>query len=407
MFMKLRKFHFILILILGLLFISKLALAQPEPSSLPKLTIFHSPSCHRCHQIKETVMPGIEKEFKDSIVVEYRDISDMENYKILLSLKERFNPKMALKVPIFFFKGRLLNYEELSQRSMFVQQNVARNLRRLITGSLKKSHWETGSLDADLLAHFRNFTPLAVISAGLIDGVNPCAFTVIVFFISFLTLQGYRKRELIVIGAGFIFSVFLTYLLIGLGLFNFLYQLKGFWFVTRAFNISIGAFSIILGVLALYDFVKYRKTRETEGLLLQLPASVKKRIQYVIGLHYRKTTPSSSSQPEGQKHILRLTLTAFITGFLVSILEAVCTGQTYLPTISFILKTTALKLQALLYLLVYNLMFIVPLGIIFVLALLGVTSQQFASFMKKHLLTIKILMAILFFGFGVFLIWRI
>ncbi|MFH0826527.1 MAG: hypothetical protein V1923_01365, partial [Candidatus Omnitrophota bacterium] len=263
-----------------------------------------------------------------------------------------------------------------------------------------------GSLGVDLLAHFRNFTPLAVISAGLIDGVNPCAFTVIVFFISFLTLQGYRKRELIVIGTGFIFSVFLTYLLIGLGLFNFLYQLKGFWAVTRAFNISIGAFSIILGCLALYDFVKYRKTKETEGLLLQLPAAVKRRIQYVIGLHYRKTTPSSSGRPERQKHILALTLTAFVTGFLVSILEAVCTGQTYLPTISFILKTTVLKLQALFYLLVYNFMFIVPLGIIFVLALMGVASQQFAALLKKHLLTIKILMALLFFGFGLFLIWR-
>ncbi|MFH1458105.1 MAG: hypothetical protein ABIG31_02925 [Candidatus Omnitrophota bacterium] len=394
--MKIRKFSFILMLVPGLLFIFTPALAQPQPRDLSKLIVFFSPSCHRCTEIKNTVMPDIEKQYKDSIVIEYRDISDIENYKFLLSLRDKYNPKMALRVPIFFFKGKLLS----------PQKDAARDLRMFLIQSLRSPHREPQIPGIDLLAHFKKFTPLAIISAGLIDGINPCAFTVIVFFISFLALQGYRKKELILIGTGFIFSVFLTYLLIGVGLFNFLYQLKGFWVLTKAFNISIGAFSIILGALALYDFVKYRQTRQTEGLLLQLPVSIKRRIQYVIGLHYRKTGSSSFPQDDGKKHLFRLTLTAFITGFLVSILEAVCTGQTYLPTISFILKTNALKLQALAYLLVYNLMFIVPLGVIFVLALLGVNSQQFAHFLKKHLLTIKILMAILFFGFGIFLIWR-
>jgi threonine/homoserine/homoserine lactone efflux protein len=51
-------------------------------------------------------------------------------------------------------------------------------------------------------------------------------------------------------------------------------------------------------------------------------------------------------------------------------------------------------------------MFIVPLLIIFLFALLGVTSEQFSKFLKKHLLMIKILMAALFFALGIFLIWR-
>ena len=406
MVMKLEKFLYILVVISGLLFVSKPALAQTETSDLCKLIVFYSPSCQLCHQIKETVIPDLENEFEGVLVVEYLDTSDMENYKFLLSLRQRFNPGMKIRVPTFFFKDRLISYEELMPKSGFVQQNISRNLRIFIEASLKKSHEEMGVKGIDLLSHFRDFTPLAVISAGLIDGVNPCAFTVIVFFMSFLALQGYRRRELIFIGTGFIFSVFLTYLLIGLGLFNFLYRIKGFWIVTRIFNVSIGALSILLGFFALYDFVKYRKTQETEGLLLQLPAAVKRHIQYVIGLHYRKTALSSSGEAGAQKHIFRLTCAAFVTGFLVSLLEAVCTGQTYLPTISFILKTTALKGQALFYLLLYNFMFIMPLGAIFVLALMGVTSQQFASFLKKHLLTIKILMAILFFGFGIFLIWR-
>lgn len=43
---------------------------------------------------------------------------------------------------------------------------------------------------------------------------------------------------------------------------------------------------------------------------------------------------------------------------------------------------------------------------IFIFVLLGATSAQFSGFLKKNILTIKILMAILFLSLGVFLIWR-
>jgi cytochrome c biogenesis protein CcdA len=97
---------------------------------------------------------------------------------------------------------------------------------------------------------------------------------------------------------------------------------------------------------------------------------------------------------------------ALVAGFLVSLLEAVCTGQVYLPTISFVLKSTTLKFQALAYLLLYNIMFIAPLVVIFALALLGTSSQQFSDFLKKRLGVIKILMAVLFFALGIYLLWR-
>jgi len=51
-------------------------------------------------------------------------------------------------------------------------------------------------------------------------------------------------------------------------------------------------------------------------------------------------------------------------------------------------------------------MFVVPLLVIFILALIGVTSGQFYQFLKKHLLAIKVLMAVLFFGLGIYLILR-
>lgn len=365
-----------------------------EPPDSRDLIIFYSPSCSRCAKAKAEIMPGIEKKLKGRINIVYRDITDLENYKILLALRDQFDPKLEIELPVFFFENSFVNGKG----------DVAANLEQLISRSFIAGSRGGKLPRVDLISIFLGFEPLAVTAAGLIDGINPCAFTVIVFFISFLALQGYRKKELVIIGLSFIAAVFVTYLLIGLGIFNFFYYLKGFWLARKIINISIGAFSIGLGIFAAVDLLKFRKTGKTDGLFLQLPQLVKNRIHAVIGSHYRKD--SQEKEGAGPRPMRGLLFSALVTGFLISILEAVCTGQVYLPTIAFVLKTSTLKLEALGYLLLYNLMFIIPLLIIFLFALLGVTSGEFSNFLKKRMVLIKFLMALLFFGLGAFLIWR-
>ena len=381
---------FIFLLLIVLLPVKILASDKQDPA---KLIMFHSPSCHRCIQVKQEIMPDIEKEFKDKIIFEYRDVSQLDNYKILLGLLQQNPGGIKFQVPLFYLGGKFLT----------AKGQLRDNLRNFLTvGIERKSTLRLNSVD--LVAYFKTFVPAAVVFAGLSDGINPCAFTVIVFFISFLALQGYRKRELILIGLTFIFAVFLTYLSIGLGVFNFFYRFAGFWAVTHLLNIIIGILSIMFGVLSIYDFIKFKKSGSTEGLILQLPKPIKERIHKVVGFFYRKSF--QEKQEKTKPALTRLLFSALATGFLVSLLEAVCTGQVYLPTISFVLKSTTFKFQALGYLLLYNIMFIVPLIVIFVLALLGISSQQFSSFLKKRLGLIKILMGILFFGLGAYLLWR-
>jgi cytochrome c biogenesis protein CcdA len=251
----------------------------------------------------------------------------------------------------------------------------------------------------DLVKHFLSFGIFAIVIAGLIDGINPCAFTVIVFFISFLAFQGYKKRELLLIGLSFIFAVFLTYVLIGLGIFRFLYALRNFYFITKTIYYLIGAFCFLLGIFAIYDFWLLKKTGVTEGMFLQLPRVIKNRIHAIIGTHYRKASEERKTTVSSGG-LVGLIVSAFITGFLVSLLEAVCTGQLYLPTIAFVLKEATLRVRAFGYLLLYNLMFTTPLLVVLALALLGTTSEGFSRFTKKHMAAIKISMAILFFGLG-------
>jgi hypothetical protein len=383
--------------ILFTLFFSQGLAAQAPAEEGPqlKLIFFQTLSCHECQAVKEEILPRIKEKFRQKIDIEYRDIADIKNYEFLLSLKKQYGLTQDLKVPIVLAGEKFLSGRE----------KIGRELDKTIEEALSSSGpKEARGFKVDLTKYFLSFTPLAVIFSGLIDGINPCAFTVIVFFISFLSLQGYRKRELFIIGAVFIAAVFLTYLLLGLGLFGFFYSLKVFWLLRRLINLGIGIFSLFLGCLAVYDFLKYKKTGKAEDMTLQLPESLKKRIHSLIGLHYRK---SSSGDPAALKRsILRLILAAFVTGFLISLLEAVCTGQTYLPTITFILKTTPIKLRAIGFLILYNFMFVVPLFLILAFALMGVSSEQFGRVLKQHFLTVKALMAGLFFGLGIFLIWK-
>ncbi|MDD5464963.1 MAG: hypothetical protein PHP73_01270 [Candidatus Omnitrophica bacterium] len=389
--LKITRDFFIFLLLAALLPAKILA---ADKQDLPRLIIFHSLSCHRCVEVKQEVMPALENEFKDKLIFEYRDIGQIENYTMVLGLLKKSGASTSFQTPLFYLGGKFLS----------AQGQVGDNLRNFILQGLKNIQPAAQPAGFDLTAHFKSFVPAAIIIAGLEDGINPCAFTVIVFFISFLAVQGYRRRDLIFIGAAFIFAVFLTYLGIGLGIFNFFYHFKGFGLISRWFNLIIGALSILFGILAVYDFIKFKKTGSTDELILQLPKPVKERIHKVIGFFYRK----SPEEKEGKSlpGVGKLVLSALITGFLVSLLEAVCTGQMYLPTISFVLKSSTLKLQALGYLLLYNIMFVIPLIVILILALLGTSSAQFSNFLKKHLGLIKILMAVLFFSLGLFLIWR-
>ena len=58
----------------------------------------------------------------------------------------------------------------------------------------------------------------AVIGGGMIDGINPCMFTVIIFFTAYLSYLKKAKKEIVIAGMLFTVAVFLTYYAVGLGL---------------------------------------------------------------------------------------------------------------------------------------------------------------------------------------------
>jgi hypothetical protein len=98
---------------------------------------------------------------------------------------------------------------------------------------------------------------------------------------------------------------------------------------------------------------------------------------------------------------------AFITGLAVSIIELACTGQVYLPTIIFVMGVPELRARALAYLLLYNLMFILPLVVVFILAFRGTTSRQLTQFLQTRAATVKLAMSALFLALSGWLFYAV
>jgi hypothetical protein len=131
---------------------------------------------------------------------------------------------------------------------------------------------------------------------------------------------------------------------------------------------------------------------------LQVPNFLKKRIHHII----RTRSSEFEENKEGQS--ARLLLIAIFIGFIVTLLQSTCTSQVYLPTLLFVTNIPSLRGSAVLYLILYNLIYILPLLVIFGIVYWGITSEQLSFFIQKRASTIKLLTAIFFFALAGILI---
>jgi cytochrome c biogenesis protein CcdA/glutaredoxin len=242
-----------------------------------------------------------------------------------------------------------------------------------------------------LVERFKSFGALAVLGAGLIDGLNPCAFATLVFFISYMAFTGRRGRDILLVGGAFALGVFLTYLLVGVGLLKVVQSLPFFTSLGRWVYLLTAVLCITLAVLTFRDYLKARKGQASE-MTLKLPLRLRRQINRVIR--------------EGAQ-VRAFVLVALVTGFIVSLIELACTGQVYLPTIIFVLSVPELASKAFLYLLLYCIMFIIPLIIVFVVSYLGTTSEQLSSLVGRHTATVKLLTGLLFVALALWMTWAL
>jgi hypothetical protein len=171
--------------------------------------------------------------------------------------------------------------------------------------------------------------------------------------------------------------------LIGIGLSKIVSVIKIKSVVGKIFYIFLGIITLVFAVLSFVDMVAIKKIESGSQakVYLQLPGFLRMKIYDFVD----KTAKFKYIIPIG-----------FFLGIGISLIEFFCTGQIYLPTIMYMFAYESLKVKAFFYLVLYCLMYVLPLVIIFVCVLFGLNSEIIEEFNRRYTKTVKFLTGVVF-----------
>ena len=178
------------------------------------------------------------------------------------------------------------------------------------------------------------------------------------------------------IGAIYIIAVYFTYLLTGLGLVWFQGAL-----ITAGLGVYlgyvVGIILLVFGALEIKDFFWYGK-----GYSLAIPA------RFTSTIKERAAGVTVAG--------------AVVLGIFVSMVELPCTGGPYLAITAVL--ASSFDMLAFYYLVLYNLVFVLPLIIIVLLAAFGVRYESMKSWKQGNKKWMRLFAGVLLVLFGVFII---
>jgi len=222
--------------------------------------------------------------------------------------------------------------------------------------------WHPNAPMEAMQVYLPKITLPTVILAAAVDGINPCAFTVLLLFITAMLAtfqagdQNVRaiRARLLSLGGIYIAAIFLTYLSLGVGLLKTLDV-----FTRQHLPARAGALvAILFGLWMIKDYFL-----PDWGWRLQAPGKV--------GIIARQAAKKA-------------TVPALIVGgFLIGLCTVPCSGAVYLGVLSLLaLQPTALLGYG--YLVLYNIIFVLPLLVILIAASARPTLNRLAHWNLHH-----------------------
>jgi len=341
------------------------------------LIMFYAPGCNYCFDLKQKTVPELADKLNINVVVDEYRLDEPDNYKKLLSV-EKMTGVYCNDLPVLIIGEKVLSGKK----------DISGNLQRVLvevinTGTHSSSKIEQ-ALEITASPEIRSLKLLPVLFAGLVDGINPCAFAGIIFLITYLaTIRNKSAPEIFWTGVMYIIGVFIVYFLIGLGFLKIFQLVQPRVYISKIMYVIIAVICFILAVVSFWDFYKTKRLSKGEKikLILQLPESLKTRIYNTI-TKYGKL-----------KYLIPIGL---ILGILVSVFEFFCTGQIYFPTIMYIVGVPELRFKGIVLLILYCSAFVLPLIGVFGIVLFGAKSETLERIWRQHISTVKFAMGVLF-----------
>ena len=347
---------------------------------------FHNPGCAECESVRKD-LAALKRRYT-GLQVQEHNIRDTDAVLLNEALSKRYAvpPARRQVAPAVFFQEGVLIKSDLNRFAL--EELLRDSIRAGDTGKWFEARQEDIAAAKQVVEkRYEGMHLAGVFMAGLLDGINPCAFATIIFFLSYMQVTRRSPRGILAVGVAFIAGVFISYFVLGLGLVEVVARLEAFRVAAAVLNWVLAIACLVIAFLSFRDAKRARQGR-LQDMTLQLPGFLKTGIRGVI-----RTGAKSS----------HFVIAAFISGLIIAALELACTGQVYLPTIVYAMKTGVASATA--FLLLYNIAFIVPLSIIFILAWRGMKSETLVRFQKNHTATVKYALGCLFLGLFLMILW--
>ena len=201
-------------------------------------------------------------------------------------------------------------------------------------------------------------TSIAFLAA--VDAVNPCALAVLtLMLVAILTYNPGKRKNILLAGMSFTLSVFLLYMLYGLVIIQFFQVASALSAVRLILYRVLGVIAIALGALNIKDYFRYKPG----GILTEMPMRLRPRVKGII---------EGITSPRG----------AFLVGVFVTLFLLPCTIGPYLIA-GGILSVMEI-LATLPWLLLYNMIFVLPMIGITVLVYAGIRKVEDVSGWKDR-----------------------
>lgn len=350
------------------------------------LLYFSTVSCTDCNEVK-TLLKNLtdEQTTENPLVIHEFNIAEGDGVILVQKLFSLYNvPSDEQQVPIVFFNGGYLsgaksitdNLEQTWKDGKLIGFDVERVLSK-----------EGASLEKEN-ASAQTYIGLAV--TGFINGINPCGASMLLMLLAAIAMSG---RSVLKVGCAYLAGKFAAYCAMGMGLYQ-LFMAIGqdvLLNISHVLTWIFAAVFLMLAILYLIDFINVKR-KQYGKIRMQLPAALRKwnheRIEKATKTNARWMIPA-----------------AVVLGIVISAGEFFCTGQVYLAAILYMMKMQQeMKLQTNVAFIVYVTAMCIPSFLIVLVIEKTKNVIRMSNKTLEWLPTIKLVTAIVFFMFAVFML---
>lgn len=219
-----------------------------------------------------------------------------------------------------------------------------------------------------------------LVGAAVIDSINPCAFGVLIFLLAYLSARAKTRAHMFAHGMVYILAVFLTYFAAGILLLPIIQEFGSF----SVWSYILIALAILFaGLLEIKDYFWYGR-----GWSLHIAPKEAERIKMYV------------------QRIANNYSTSFWLGVFVALVELPCTGAVYLAVLS-LMSLGGVDGTHIAWLVLYNIIFVLPLIIILWLVCNGTSTTQFEAWRQRHKGLMRLLTGVTLVLLSAWMVWTV